>query len=172
MAVGARHDTAGCFGFEKYCLWQLDRRPPRYANPGLEIDGRRVDYSNGEYGPQIINDYACKFIGENREQPFLLYYPMVLTHAPYQPTPDSAGWNPAAKGESERGERYFSDNVSYADKMIGNVVDALERNHIRDRTLLVVLGDNGTGRTVTSRMGSKSVKGGKGARPIAACACR
>jgi arylsulfatase A len=23
------------FGFDKFCLWQLTRRPPRYANPGL-----------------------------------------------------------------------------------------------------------------------------------------
>ncbi len=150
------------FGFEKYCLWQLDRRPQRYLNPGLEVDGQHVDYSHGEYGPQVINDYACKFIGENRDQPFLLYYPMVLTHAPYQPTPDSADWDPAAERGGKSGERYFSDMVSYADKMIGNVVAALDRHQLRERTLLLVVGDNGTGRSVTSRMGSKTVKGAKG----------
>ncbi len=154
------------FGFEKYCLWQLDRRPPRYANPGLEIDGRRVDYSQGEYGPQIINEYACKFIGENRDRPFLLYYPMVLTHSPYQPTPDSADWKPDSSTKGQSDERYFSDMVSYADKMIGNVVDALERHHLREKTLVVVVGDNGTGRSVTSRLGSKQIQGGKGSPTI------
>ena len=29
------------FGFDEYCLWQHTRRPPRYANPGLEINGSR-----------------------------------------------------------------------------------------------------------------------------------
>jgi arylsulfatase A len=29
-------------GFDEHCLWQHLRRPPRYANPGLEINGVRV----------------------------------------------------------------------------------------------------------------------------------
>ena len=33
------------FGFDEYCLWQLTRRPPRFANPGLEINGKQKDYS-------------------------------------------------------------------------------------------------------------------------------
>ena len=31
--------------------------------------------------------------------PFFLYYPMMLTHDPYQPTPDSKDWDPKAQGE-------------------------------------------------------------------------
>src|SRR3954451_2065621 len=41
------------FGFDEHCLWQLSRRPPRYANPGLEINGVERDFSKGEYGPDI-----------------------------------------------------------------------------------------------------------------------
>jgi len=160
--LGRDLSLPGHFGFDRYCLWQLDRRPPRYANPGLEIDGRHKDYSNGEYGPRIINDYACQFIADNRDRPFLLYYPMVLTHSPFQPTPDSADWDMDATGESRSNERYFADMVSFTDKMISNIVAALDRNKVRDNTLLLVLGDNGTDRSITSRFGSESVKGGKG----------
>lgn len=32
------------FGFDEHCLWQHTRRPPRYANPGLEINGREVNH--------------------------------------------------------------------------------------------------------------------------------
>ena len=28
------------FGFDEYCLWQLTRRPPRFVNPGFEINGK------------------------------------------------------------------------------------------------------------------------------------
>ncbi len=160
--LGRDQSLPGHFGFDQYCLWQLDRRPPRYANPGLEIDGQHLEYSQGEYGPRIINDYACRFIAENHDQPFLLYYPMVLTHAPFQPTPDSADWDARATGEAHGNERHFANMVTYADKMIGRIVEALERHRLRDNTLLLVLGDNGTGRSITSRVGSTLVKGGKG----------
>jgi arylsulfatase A len=151
------------FGFDRYCLWQLDRRPPRYANPGLEIDGRRVDYSSGEYGPDIVNQYARDFIAAHKDRPFLLYYPMMLTHDPFQPTPDSKDWDPRAVGEREnRSEAHFGDMVAYADKLIGKLVAELERHGLREKTLLVVIGDNGTKRGVTSRMGERVLTGGKG----------
>ncbi len=151
------------FGFDRYCLWQLDRRPPRYANPGLEIDGQRMDYTHGEYGPKLVNDYACDFIARHKDRPFLLYYPMILTHDPFQPTPDSADWDPQAVGEKvNRRTAHFGDMVAYADKLIGNVIAALEASQLREKTLVVVLGDNGTHPSVTSRLNGRKVRGGKG----------
>ena len=87
------------FGFDESCLWQHTRRPPRYANPGLEYNGEERDFKNGEYGPELVNDFALEFITKNKSKPFFLYYPMMLTHAPYQPTPDSPDWDPKAMGE-------------------------------------------------------------------------
>src|SRR5688572_20398382 len=46
------------FGFDESYLWQHTRRPERYKNPGLEINGVEKDWSNGEYGPDLVNDYA------------------------------------------------------------------------------------------------------------------
>ena len=37
--LGQDPDLPKKFGFDEYCLWQHTRRPPRYANPGLEING-------------------------------------------------------------------------------------------------------------------------------------
>jgi len=151
------------FGFDESCLWQHTRRPPRYANPGLEIQGKEIDYSKGEYGPDLVNAYALDFIARHKEKPFLLYYPMILTHAPFQPTPDSADWDLKAIGETVNNHpKHFSDMVSYADKMVGRVVAALERHGLRERTLIIFTGDNGTGGGITSRMGDATVKGGKG----------
>jgi arylsulfatase A len=153
------------FGFDHYCLWQLDRRPPRYANPGLEIDGRQVDYTNGEYGPDVVNKYAVDFIAAHKDEPFFLYYPMILTHNPNLPTPDSADWDPKTAGKpSSQSDKHFADMVAYADKMIGNVADALERNGLRSNTLLLIVGDNGTTRGIRSQMGDAVVIGGKGSR--------
>ena len=151
------------FGFYEALLWQHTRRPPRYANPGLERNNLEEDYSQGEYGPDLINDFACDFIRRHRDEPFLLYYPMILTHDPFQPTPKSPDWDPRAQGEKvHRNLRHFGEMVAYADAMVGHVVAALEDAGVADNTLLIFLGDNGTHKTVTSQFAGNDYKGGKG----------
>ncbi len=151
------------FGFDESCLWQHMRRPPRYANPGLEINGVEKDFAHGEYGPDLVNDYALDFIERHKDRPFLLYYPMMLTHAPYQPTPDSKTWDPKAIGESvNHAPQHFGDMVAYMDKLIGKLVAKVDALDLRGHTLILFLGDNGTGRGTRSMMGGREIIGGKG----------
>jgi arylsulfatase A len=152
------------FGFDEYCLWQLNRRPGRYPNPGLEINGRQADYEGGEYGPDLVSDYACDFIGRNAGKPFLVYYPMILTHCPFEPTPDSADWDPTSKGSATyKGDaRHFGDMVAYMDKIVGKIVAKLDSAGVLENTLILFTGDNGTDEPVVSMMGDRRVKAGKG----------
>ena len=156
------------FGFDKYCLWQLTRRPSRYPNPGLEIDGREVDFKNGEFGPDLVTDYLCRFMEENKDGPFLVYYPMIAPHWPFVPTPDHPDWNPKmwrnAKGEpgGYKEQKYWDAMVRHTDKMVGKVVDKLDTLGIRENTLVLWTGDNGTYTGVTSRFKGGRYKGGKG----------
>ena len=163
------------FGFDEYCLWQLTRRPNRFPNPGFEINGKEVDYKNGEYGPDIVTDYACGFIERQAEanKPFLLYYPMMLPHWPFEPTPDSEEWDPAfrrgdaqEKGYGMRSKKYFVDMVAYTDKMVGKVLAKLDEAGVRDNTLVVFTGDNGTYVKITSTLNGKPYPGGKGTTTI------
>jgi arylsulfatase A len=151
------------FGFDESCLWQHTRRPPRYANPGLEYNGVERDFKKGEYGPDLVNDFALQFIEKNKSKPFFLYYPMMLTHAPYQPTPDSADYDPKAHGEKvHQDNKHFADMVAYMDKLVGTVVTKLDELELRDNTLILFLGDNGTGRGITSQLRGVAYPGGKG----------
>ncbi len=151
------------FGFDEHCLWQLLRRPSRYPTPGLEVNGKPVDYT-GRYGPDVVADYACDFIERHRDRPFLLYYPMILTHCPFEPTPDSADWDPMSPGSPtyKGNTRYFGDMVSYMDKIVGRLLDQLESSGVRENTLIMFTGDNGTDKPVVSRMNGHDVVGGKG----------
>jgi arylsulfatase A len=149
------------FGFDEYCLWQLTRRPGRYKNPGLEINGKTFDYTRNEYGPDLVSDYALEFIARKKDAPFFLYYPMMLTHAPYDATPDSADYLEARSGKGKAGG-HFPDMVAYTDKLIGKVVAKLEELHLRENTMLLILGDNGTGRGTPSKFKGRDVVGGKG----------
>ena len=98
--LGREEDAPGHFGFDESCLWQHRRgrgddqgHDTRYSNSALEVNGWCVDYDNGEYGPSVVSDYACGFMERNRKRPFMVYYPMILTHCPFTPTPDSADWD-------------------------------------------------------------------------------
>jgi len=151
------------WGFDEACLWQHTRRPPRYANAGLEINGVEKDYTNGEYGPDLVNDYALDFIARKKDAPFFLYYPMMLTHSPYQATPDSKTWDPKAIGERvNQRPAHFGDMVTYMDKLIGKLVAKLDALGLRENTVILFLGDNGTGKGTSSMMGDRKVIGGKG----------
>jgi len=153
------------FGFDEYCLWQLNRRPGRYPNPGLEINGKQIDFSNGEYGPDLVSDYVCDFMERNKAHPFLVYYPMILTHCPFEPTPDSPDWNPTSKGsETYKGNpKYFGGMVTYMDKIVGKLIGKLEQLGLRENTLILFTSDNGTDKPIVSMIGDQEVKGDKGA---------
>jgi arylsulfatase A len=162
--LGREKDSPQHFGFDEAYLWQHTRRPPRYANPGLERNGEEVNFTNGEYGPDLINDFAIDFITRHKDEPFLLYYPMLLTHGPYQPTPDSADWDPTYDGDEKKinDKKYFADMVAYMDKLVGRVIDKVDELGLRDDTLIIFLGDNGTGRGTISQYKGQQYSGGKG----------
>lgn len=152
------------FGFDEHSLWQLTVRKSRYPNPTLEANGTTTAYSSGEYGPDLVTDAMIDFMRRNKEQPFLAYYPMILPHWPFEPTPDSADWDPKAVGvlNGQGKPRYFADMVKYTDKMVGKLVHALDGLGLRGKTLILFTCDNGTATSVTSRMGKLAIRGGKG----------
>ncbi|MEM7457426.1 MAG: sulfatase-like hydrolase/transferase, partial [Planctomycetota bacterium] len=161
--LGGSFDGPGRFGFDEYCLWQLNRRPERFPNPGLEINGELADFTNGEYGPDVCCNFACDFIRKNSDKPFLVYYPMILTHCPFCPTPDSADWDPASEGSpTYKGDaKYFGDMVAYMDKLVGRIDQTLDEAGVRENTLVMFIGDNGTDRPVVSMIGDAEVAGDK-----------
>lgn len=161
--LGREVDSPQHFGFDESCLWQQTRRPPRYANAGLEYNGVEKDFDNGQYGPTLVNDFATDFIDRHQDEPFFLYYPMILTHDPFQPTPDSPDWDPSTKTEAEhRHVRHFAEMTEWMDKMVGRIVTKLEEVGVRDNTLILFIGDNGTHSSVTSQFQGAEFQGGKG----------
>jgi len=52
--------------------------------------------------------------------------------------------------------------VTYMDKMLGRLVKHLDDLKIRDNTLILFVGDNGTGVQITSQLGDQMIKGAKG----------
>jgi len=161
--LGKQADSPKHFGFDESCLWHHVRRTSRYPNPGLEVNGKSVDYKD-KYGPDVVSDFACEFMARNKDKPFLVYYPMIMTHCQFEPTPDSDDWDPKSKGsKSYKGSaKYFGDMVAYMDKIIGKLLAQLDELDLRERTLVLFVGDNGTDKPIVSTMNGRKVVGGKG----------
>lgn len=130
----------------------------RNKKPGkttvYRVNGEERQLDDREYMPDLMNDRVLAFLRSHRSKPFFLYYSMVHVHADIQPTPDSP---PDSKD-------LFGDNIRYMDKLVGKLVAELEALQLRDKTLIVFMGDNGTGKAqdAKSTIGGRNVSGAKG----------
>ncbi|MAV78903.1 MAG: arylsulfatase A [Flavobacteriaceae bacterium] len=152
------------FGFDEYSLWQLTKVKKygeRFANPLIEENGKFLPRDENAYGPDIVSNYAINFIKRNKEQPFFLYYPMLLVHGPFVPTPDSQEWK-CIETKSKKDNKFFTEMVSYMDKIIGKIVNELKVQGIAENTLLFFVGDNGTFTSLVSQTENGPIRGGKG----------
>ncbi len=158
------HDRPLHMGFQEYCLWQLTRQRSegeRFADPLIEQNGKVLETGPDDYGPDIFCNYILDFIDRNHQNPFFIYYPMVLVHEPFVPTPDSEEWSdPAAR--YERDTAHFRDMMAYTDKLVGKIRDRLEEHGIRRNTILIFTADNGTDQRIFSRTVDRTVRGAKG----------
>jgi arylsulfatase A-like enzyme len=175
------------FGWDEVHCFDLLYEGARHIDPNFVINGKITWFNNGSdpetnrryYGPDLANRFALDFIERNQDEPFFLYYPLLLVHDEHTPTPDT---NPKAhydnfvtmthtgvpsddqygafKGDDRR---YYPDMVAYMDKMVGRVTTKLEELGLREKTLIIVMGDNGTKTcfSYTLKDGSKFI-GGKG----------
>ncbi len=148
-------------GFDEHALWQVTAQGPRYKNPLLDVSGGGLQAYEGAYGPDEVVLRLEQFMQRHLEQPFLAYYPMILPHSPFFPTPDQEGYASLQPGERSDPE-LFGGYVAYVDKLVGRIAETLDRLELSERTLLLFIGDNGTHRRVTSMMGERAVRGNKG----------
>ena len=157
-------------GFEESSVYGW-HEGPRYYEPYIYENGEiRMDVKD-KYGPDVYSDYLIDFIKQNKEVPFLAYFPMSL---PHDISDDLT--IPPPFGSKGRYESY-KENVEYVDLLVGKLIQTLDELGIREKTLIIFSGDNGTpNRYITkfengeyirepvySKIGDSLVRGGKGA---------
>jgi arylsulfatase A len=125
------------FGFDDHLkfqgsgtYWNTQEKGRTYL-----VNGKTVALPDKVYLPDVMHRHAVDFITRNREKPFYLYYSLSHIHGEILPTPDSA---PDSKD-------HYADNIAYMDKLVGQFVAELDRLKLRENTLVVFFGDNGTG---------------------------
>lgn len=160
--TGMHPRDAGFDEFSLYHTGHTELKGSRYANPVIETNDGFLDGTKGKYGPDIWANTIIDFIDRKAggDKPFFVYYAMALPHGPFVPTPDSEEWaTPELRLEQD--VKFYGDMVEYADKIIGQIMDHLDRKGLSDNTLVLFYSDNGTHPSVLSDWNGITVQGGK-----------
>ena len=145
-------------GFDEHCAWTgAEKGHPetedRYFNGYIMTNGKRETVP---YGPDAVNDFAIDFVRRHKDEPFLFYYPMLLAHGPFGSTPLNKDKAPTEKAEQ------YAGYVTYMDRLVGRLIDAVDEAGIRDRTMVVFTGDNGS--STAGTLNDEPYNKGKGQR--------
>ncbi len=143
------------FGFDDYIrfkgsgvYWSKEKaKADMYTENG-------VDKELGDnYMPDLMHNHMVNWLSANKSKPFFLYYSLVQVHGKIQPTPDS-----------KPGSDLYADNIAYMDKLVGKLLKTLDSLHLRENTLIVFMGDNGSAGPYAKRatIGGKQLSGKKG----------
>ncbi len=116
-------------------------------------NGVEVTVPEGTYAPDVIQNFTVDFLRRHKDKPFYFYYSMHLVHKPTLHTPIS----PAKDGP----ERY-DDNIAYMDKQVGAIVAELKKLGLREKTLIIFSGDNGTAVGYPTPVRGRMINGAKG----------
>jgi arylsulfatase A len=127
--------TPGDWGFDEYMMSDAAQGPSRVTK--YTVDGKVVAKPKEQFAPDAHQKFAIDFVRRHRNEPFFFYYPSHLVHDPIVPTPDSK------PGEADRHQLY-DDDVMYLDKQVGELVAELDKLGLRQNTIILFSGDNGT----------------------------
>jgi arylsulfatase A len=145
----------GEWGFDEYLVFPGSGRYWSTQNPNYKVNGSQKTLPEGKYLPDVMHEFVVDFINRNKDKPFFLYYPMSHIHGPILRTPDSKAGADA--------DQLYTDNVEYMDKLVGKLMAELDRQKLREKTLVIFTGDNGTARfgVDAATVNGKSISGQK-----------
>lgn len=127
--------------FPPYCFIENDRTigipsepsRPEFNRPGPMLPGWQwVDVL-----PELSKrsaDYIEKAAGDPKRQPFFLYVPLTSPHYPVVPSREF-------QGKTKVGD--YGDFVAQTDAVVGDILEALEKNGLAENTIVLFTSDNG-----------------------------
>lgn len=124
------------WGFDEHIVFKGSGRYWNSQTKTYDLNGETKQLHDNEYLPDLLHNFAVDFITRHKEGPFFLYYPMSHIHGPILRTPDS-------KPGSDK-DRLYADNIEYMDKLVGRLMTELDRLKLRENTIVLFTGDNGT----------------------------
>ncbi len=138
-----------------YHMWHNQEKVTLEGNAGTQ---------SGDYGPQVIQEHAMKFLEENVDRPFFMYYPSIIPHAELFAPEDymekyrgkfkpeiiyegvdagEEGFRIGSYGTQNEAHAAFAAMVDYLDMQVGEIIAKLKELGIYDNTIIIFTSDNG-----------------------------
>ena len=155
-------------GFDDSCVFGW-HEGPRYHDPLLYENGK-LRQETGKYGPDIYVKFLADFMKRNKTRPFFAYYSMALCHDVTDDLKHPVPFGPKGHYDS------YADMIAQMDKHVGQIIAAVDKLGLRENTIILFTGDNGTSKNsihtvingkyirkpVYSKINGQLVRGGKG----------
>jgi len=138
MPNGQGYDSSfghmgGCIdNYSHFFYWSGPNRHDLWRN------GREV-WNDGEFFGDLMVDECKKFINENKEKPFFLYWAINMPHYPLQ---GKDKWRKKYQ-HLDAPRRMYAAFISTMDEMVGKIIDHLDESGLREDTLIIYLSDHG-----------------------------
>ncbi|MES2595293.1 MAG: sulfatase [Verrucomicrobiota bacterium] len=135
-----RQGFDGYFGIPYSDDMTKDKRPNEWPELPLMRDEKVIEAPvDRDLLTKRYTEEAIRYLEAHREQPFFLYLPHAMpgsTKDPYA--------SPAFKGKSANG--HWGDSVEELDASVGDILAALKRLNLDEKTLVIWTSDNGAPR--------------------------
>jgi arylsulfatase A-like enzyme len=126
---------------------------PEDADP-YDPESYAIFHDQPDYSAELMGIEMLRFIEENQNNPFFLYYPTTIPHAAVQAPQRWIDYYREKFGDEEPYTtgtyvpvRYpratYAAMISYLDEQIGEMVDKLRELDLYDNTLIMLSSDNG-----------------------------
>ena len=151
-------------------LWSDRERVPLKNNPPVPghaslakgadpQDSKSYEIFKGkDFSSDRINEQALKFIKDNKDKPFFLYYPTLIPHVALHVPDDELKpylklkWNdpPFTRSQGYGYTPHFTSRAAYAamitrmDRYVGNLVNLIKQLGLSEDTIIIFTSDNGT----------------------------
>jgi arylsulfatase A-like enzyme len=153
-------------GFDHFFGYNCQRHAHSYFPPYLYDNDKRIELpensggKKGVYAQDRIDADVLRWIREQKDRPFFLYYAITLPHGSYEI--DDLG--------SYRDENWTDKEKTYAamvtrlDRDVGRLLDLLKEMDVDQKTLVMLAGDNGSAFAPDSVIGKRFNQGGTNLR--------
>jgi uncharacterized sulfatase len=159
VLVGKWHLSAEPWnsGFSDIRIWLPGGSGKYRDNSQLARGNARESANIPGYVNEVFGKDAAAFISSDaaKEKPFLLWLALTAPHTPLTPNPeeiqklyegksDKELWPPSLPKQAEpRRLKDYYEAVTMADRQVGHVLTALEKQELMANTIVVFMGDNG-----------------------------
>ena len=167
-------DTTGSplkLGFDHFYGYNCQRHAHSYFPTYLYNDSQRfnlpgndgnekIDGKGATYSQDLIANETLKFVRENKDHPFFLYYAVTLPHGAIQIN-DQGIYKDKPWSEQEKN---YAAMVTRLDTDVGRLLALLKELNIDNHTLVMLAGDNGSSFPPSSPLGKRFDQAANGLR--------